>query len=103
MSDFTPANPSYAERLRANVAQIGFTGHLGTELLRVKPGRAEIRITYRDDLRQHQGYFHGGVIGTIADNVCWYAAGGALRVEPLTVETGRAAAREAWIGEAMAR
>lgn len=47
MSDFTPANPNYAERLRANVAQIGFTSHLGKEVLRVEPGRAgECKINF---------------------------------------------------------
>ena len=31
-------------------------------------------MSYRDDLTQQHGYFHGGVSGAIADTACGYAA-----------------------------
>jgi uncharacterized protein (TIGR00369 family) len=45
---------------------------LGARVSRVEPGRVESRLPFRRELTQHDGYFHGGVIATLADN-----AGGA--------------------------
>jgi uncharacterized protein (TIGR00369 family) len=49
-----------------------FMAYLGAELTRVEPGKAEIRLPYRKELTQHDGFFHGGIVATLADN-----AGGA--------------------------
>ena len=48
--------------------------HLGAELVLVEPGRATIRVTFRDELTQQHNYFHAGVSGAIADSACGYAA-----------------------------
>ena len=47
---------------------------IGAELTRVEPGRCEIVLPYREALSQQHGFFHGGVIATIADNASGYAA-----------------------------
>ncbi|RMG60427.1 MAG: PaaI family thioesterase, partial [Deltaproteobacteria bacterium] len=47
---------------------------LGAELTRVEPGFCEIAVARRDDLTQHHGYLHAGVVGTIADNAAGFAA-----------------------------
>ena len=38
------------------------------------PGEAEISLPYRDDLTQQHGFVHAGIIATIADTACGYAA-----------------------------
>ena len=45
-------------------------------------------LPYREDLCQQHGYFHGGVIGTLADNAGGYAAFSLMAAEDsvLTVE-----------------
>ena len=47
---------------------------LGAELLHVGDGRAVIEVPFRDDLTQQHGYFHAGVVSSIADNAAGYAA-----------------------------
>ena len=47
---------------------------IGATLGGVEPGFAEILLPYREDLSQQHGFFHGGVVGTLADNACGYAA-----------------------------
>ena len=47
---------------------------IGAELTRVEPGVIEITLPYRTDLTQQHGYVHAGVITTIADSACGYAA-----------------------------
>lgn len=75
MAQWTPVNPEYRERLLANVNQPGFTYWLGTAITELEPGLAEITIQHRPELCQHHGYFHGGIIGALADNACGIAAG----------------------------
>jgi uncharacterized protein (TIGR00369 family) len=81
MNRFDLRDPDYEARLRASFARQGFMATLGVELDEIAPGRVTMRLAYRDGLSQQHGYFHGGVIGTLADNVCGYAAFTLLRAE----------------------
>lgn len=47
---------------------------IGAQLITVEPGVVEIMIPYRADLTQQHGYLHGGIITTVADSACGYAA-----------------------------
>ena len=49
-------------------------GLIGGELTRVEPGVVEITLPYRTDLTQQDGFVHAGIIATIADSACGYAA-----------------------------
>jgi len=49
-------------------------GLIGAELSRVDPGVIEISLPYRADLAQQHGYLHAGIVTTIADSACGYAA-----------------------------
>lgn len=52
-----------------------FTREIGTQCLSCGDGRAELLLPFRDDLVQHHGYLHGGIIVAMMDNVaCWAAA-----------------------------
>ena len=48
--------------------------HLGAALDRVEPGRVEISCPFRPELSQQHGFFHAGIISTIADSAGGYAA-----------------------------
>lgn len=74
MPAFQPANPRFAERVRDSFGRQGVMALLGAELARVEPGECEIHLPYRPELSQQHGYFHGGIIGTIADSAGGYAA-----------------------------
>lgn len=47
---------------------------IGAELGRIEPGIVDITLPYRTELTQQNGYLHAGVITTIADSACGYAA-----------------------------
>jgi uncharacterized protein (TIGR00369 family) len=47
--------------------------HLGAVLHAVAPGRIEITLPYRAELSQQHGFFHAGIISTIADSAGGYA------------------------------
>lgn len=47
---------------------------IGAELRRVAPGEVEIEMPYSAALCQQNNYIHGGIITTIVDSACGYAA-----------------------------
>ena len=48
-------------------------GLLGAALDRVEKGRVEISVPFRPQLSQQHGFFHAGVISTLADSAGGYA------------------------------
>lgn len=86
--DHTPANPDFEARVRDSFSRQSFMSTIGAELVRVEPGEVDIRVPYRADLCQQHGLFHGGLIGTIADNAAGYASFSLMPAENsvLTVE-----------------
>jgi uncharacterized protein (TIGR00369 family) len=69
-----PLNPSFAEDVARNFAQQPIMSLMGARLILVEPGVVEITLPYREDLTQQHGYLHAGVVTTIADSACGYAA-----------------------------
>lgn len=47
---------------------------IGAELGRIEPGIVEIKLRYRTELTQQSKYLHAGIVTTIADSACGYAA-----------------------------
>jgi uncharacterized protein (TIGR00369 family) len=62
------------DEVRAAFAAQGFMRNLGGRLVTLEPGRCAIECGFRDDLTQHHGLFHAGVLTTLADNACGFAA-----------------------------
>jgi uncharacterized protein (TIGR00369 family) len=67
-------NPSFADEIKQSFAKQTIMGLIGAELTRVEPGLIEIQLPYRADLAQQHGYLHAGIVTTIADSACGYAA-----------------------------
>lgn len=65
--DFTPRTDNYIELVQKAFAEQGFMQHLGVEIAELKPGYCELHLPFKPELDQHHGYFHGGVIGSLAD------------------------------------
>jgi uncharacterized protein (TIGR00369 family) len=74
MEAFRTLNPQYEEQGRAAFARQTIMTTLGARLVAVGPGRVEIELDFRDDLTQHHGYLHAGVVTTIVDSACGFAA-----------------------------
>ena len=79
---------THEERVRQSFSMQVFMSTLGAELTAVTEGGVEIRLPFSSNLTQQNGYLHAGVITSILDSACGYAA---LTVAPddkdvLTVE-----------------
>lgn len=67
-------NPSFADDIKRSFSKQTIMRLIGAELSRVEPGVVEITLPYRADLAQQHGYLHAGIVTTIADSACGYAA-----------------------------
>jgi len=67
MTNFRPLDAEFETKVRAGVSQLPFAQLLGVELLEIRPGFAEVRVPFRQELGQGSGFFQAGVIGSVAD------------------------------------
>ena len=74
MAAFQPQDPAFEARVRESFARQKAMGLIGAVLARVAPGHVEIELPFRDDLTQQHGFFHAGIVATIADSAGGYAA-----------------------------
>ena len=59
--------------MRGSFARQGVMSLIGAEMGTLAPGHCEIRLCYRDDLTQQNGFFHAGITSTIVDSAGGYA------------------------------
>jgi uncharacterized protein (TIGR00369 family) len=68
------ANPNFADEVRRSFARQSMLQLIGAGLALVEPGVVEITLPFRPELTQQNGYLHAGMVTTIADSACGYAA-----------------------------
>jgi uncharacterized protein (TIGR00369 family) len=68
------ADPNFERRVRENFSQQRVMQLIGASLEKVEPGIVEISIPFREDLTQQDGFMHAGIVTTILDSACGYAA-----------------------------
>ena len=64
---FGVRDPNYSERIKDAFGRQGFLRHIDARVEEIAPGRCVIAAGFRDELAQQNGFFHGGLLGTIAD------------------------------------
>ncbi|HEV7646178.1 MAG TPA: PaaI family thioesterase [Pyrinomonadaceae bacterium] len=74
MSSFQVLDPDFESRVRESFAAQKLMRTLRAELTKVAPGEIDIEIPFSDELTQQNGFIHAGVITSIADSACGYAA-----------------------------
>ncbi len=62
------------ERVQRSFARQRVMASFGCELLRVAPGEVDLRLPFRAELTQQHGFLHAGVITTVVDSACGWAA-----------------------------
>ena len=74
MNSPAPADPGFRQRVHDSFARQGVMHTLGATLEVADPGRVVIVMAHKPELTQQIGYFHAGIMSTIADNAGGYAA-----------------------------
>ena len=68
------ARPGFEARVQQSFNRQKVMATIGARLARVAPGEVDIELPYRDDLTQQHGYLHAGIVSTVLDSACGYAA-----------------------------
>lgn len=74
MTTFNTPNPHYAARVRDSFSRQPFMHHVGAAITLLEPGACDVALSHDPNLTQQHGFFHGGLVGAIADNASGYAA-----------------------------
>jgi uncharacterized protein (TIGR00369 family) len=69
-----PVDPEFETRIRDSFQLQKVMPSIGATLETVTPGFVEIRLPYSENLTQQHGYLHAGIVTTIVDSACGYAA-----------------------------
>lgn len=62
------------QRVRESFARQRVMATLGATLHEVREGRVVVGLPFRADLTQQHGFVHAGILATILDSACGYAA-----------------------------
>ena len=73
MAALEPIDQNYVERVRRSFAAQGVMTFIGAALTGLQPGYCEIQLRFRPELSQQDGFFHAGIVSTIADSAGGYA------------------------------
>lgn len=67
-------DPEIESRVRASFECQNVMTFIGASLAAIGPGICEIEVPIRDDLTQQDGFMHAGIVTTVLDSACGYAA-----------------------------
>ncbi len=74
MKEFNAANPDFRDDILENFEKQLFMSLLGAKPGKVQPGYMEIEIPFKAELTQQHGFLHAGVMASLMDSACGYAA-----------------------------
>ena len=70
----TPRDPDFRSRVRSSFGRQRAMRTLAVDLLRVEPGSVELAMPFAEAFTQQHGFVHAGIITTVLDSACGYAA-----------------------------
>lgn len=73
MATLEPIDQDYAERVRQSFAAQRVMAFIGAAITELQPGYCEIQLRFRPEFSQQDGFFHAGIVSTIADSAGGYA------------------------------
>ena len=74
MPRFEPRDPEFESKVRSSFAKQTAMQTLGAVMGKIEPGQVEIEMPFQAHLTQQHGFIHGGIVTSILDSACGYAA-----------------------------
>lgn len=73
-NSFTPQNLKFKQRVQHSFGHQQAMETLGASIITIEPGMVSIRLPFSETLTQQHGFIHAGIISTVLDSACGYAA-----------------------------
>lgn len=85
---FKPADEDYQTKVHNSFDRQEIMKTVNASILAVRPGEVEIQFPYHKKLTQQHGFIHAGIVSTVLDSACGYAAFSLMPAEAavLTIE-----------------
>jgi uncharacterized protein (TIGR00369 family) len=74
VSIFEALDPEFESRVRDSFSLQQVMLTLAATMTELEAGRVQIRLPYNADFTQQNGFLHAGIVTTIVDSACGYAA-----------------------------
>jgi uncharacterized protein (TIGR00369 family) len=74
VQEFKVLNPDFERVIRESFGRQKIMETMGASLTHISPGKVEIELPFNNKLTQQHGFLHAGVIATVIDSACGYAA-----------------------------
>lgn len=71
---FETPNPNYQSEINSSFAKQSIMDTLGANLHSVIAGEVQIEMPFSEHITQQHGFLHAGVVSTLIDSACGYAA-----------------------------
>ena len=73
-SIFEPQDSAYKEKVLESFNRQGIMKTVNASVLSIQPGEVELKFPYQPNLTQQHGFVHAGIVSTVLDSACGYAA-----------------------------
>ncbi len=73
-SQFEPKDTGYKEKVIESFERQEVMKTLNASVQTVRPGEVELKLPYQLNLTQQHGFIHAGIVSTVLDSACGYAA-----------------------------
>ncbi len=71
---FEISDPRYKERVMESFSRQGVMRTVNASIVDIGPGQVELEFPHHPSLTQQHGFIHAGIITTVVDSACGYAA-----------------------------
>jgi len=73
-SKFEPTDDDYEVKVRESFRRQEIMKTVNASIFAIRPGEVELEFPYQSSLTQQHGFIHAGVVSTVLDSACGYAA-----------------------------
>jgi uncharacterized protein (TIGR00369 family) len=74
MKPYSPLDPNFESRVRDSFSQQGILTTLGARVELLRAGEVHLLAPYDARFTQQDGFLHAGIVTTLMDSACGYAA-----------------------------
>ncbi len=73
-SQFKPSDDGYEAKVRDSFNRQEIMKTVNASILSIQPGEVKLEFPYQTNLTQQHGFIHAGIVSTVLDSACGYAA-----------------------------
>jgi len=74
LEQFEPKDKNYKSKVEESFNRQEVMRTINASLSKIEPGKVEIELQYSPEITQQHGFVHAGIVSTVIDTACGYAA-----------------------------